>query len=178
MKNLLDTLKTLDPTDDSLWTDDGLPALDAVKAVTGLDKVTRANINKVALGLTRSNVVDYVAPESADKEEEIVETQVVEVNQDILGNEIDVLRNELAQLNDAKKALEEQIAAKANQLNEAERKIVRPLDSELNAQVIADYIASAQRERDMKTEQIKKLESSGMSMKEIKELLGMNKRKR
>jgi hypothetical protein len=77
--SLLDTLKTLDPTDDSLWTDDGLPALDAVKTITGDKKLTRQSVNDVALGLTRSNVTEYVAaPTPAVAEEVTIATEVIE----------------------------------------------------------------------------------------------------
>ena len=77
--SLLDTLKALDPADDSLWTDDGLPALDAVKTLTGDTKISRKAINDVALGLTRANVLEYVAPPTqATPEAAVVEQPVVE----------------------------------------------------------------------------------------------------
>jgi hypothetical protein len=77
--SLLETLKTLDPADDSLWTDDGLPALDAVKAITGDKKLTRQSVNDVALGLTRSNVTSYeAAPVSATRVEEKPVEPIVE----------------------------------------------------------------------------------------------------
>ena len=78
--SLLDSLKTLDPTDDSLWTEDGLPTIEAAKAVSGLTKLTRSQINEVALGLTRANVTEFTtAPVVATEEvvtEAVVETVV------------------------------------------------------------------------------------------------------
>ena len=39
--DLLSVLKSLDPFDETVWTDDGLPALDAVKALAGNPELTR-----------------------------------------------------------------------------------------------------------------------------------------
>jgi hypothetical protein len=80
--NLLETLKALDPTDDSLWTDDGLPALDAVKAITGDKKLTRQALNDIALGLTRTNVAEYTPlTKGADVQpEEVIVEETVELD--------------------------------------------------------------------------------------------------
>lgn len=79
--SLLDTIKAFDPLDDSLWTDDGLPVIDAVKAATGDAKITRKTINDVALGLTRTNVVDYVPLTKANDVTPAVQAEVVVENQ-------------------------------------------------------------------------------------------------
>jgi hypothetical protein len=80
--NLLETLKALDPTDDSLWTDDGLPALDAVKAITGDKKLTRQALNDIALGLTRTNVAEYTPLTKATdvQPEEVIVEETVELD--------------------------------------------------------------------------------------------------
>jgi len=63
MADLLDTLKSLDPTDATLWTDDCLPVIAIVQTLMSDTTITREAINKVALGLTKDTVKDYtVAP--------------------------------------------------------------------------------------------------------------------
>lgn len=92
--SLLDTLKALDPLDDLVWTDDGLPAIDAVRIASGDSKVTRKMINDVALGLTRTNVLEYVPLSKAV--DEVVEPATVEIIEEVSNEESDRLAQERA----------------------------------------------------------------------------------
>lgn len=182
MADLLTVLKTLDPADDTLWTDDGLPALDAVKSLTGDAKVTRAAINKVALGLTRDNVTTYEAPQEAVVEPEVAKEPVVEVvpeiTQDELQVQLDKVRTELFAKVEAKNALESEILQLNQQYSTLEAK-VKPIDDSIaNAEALAGYAAAAQAEREARAEKMQKLLESGLSMKEIQEVMGLNKRRR
>lgn len=96
--SLLEKLKTLDPTDASLWTADGLPKLDAVSQLVG-KAVTREEVNSVAFGLTKSNVATYTPP--ADKVEKApAPAQVAEptVDESALIAQITVLDEEIIAL--------------------------------------------------------------------------------
>jgi hypothetical protein len=77
-----------------MWTDDGLPAIDAVRIVTGDSKVTRKMINDVALGLTRINVLEYVPLSKAANE--VAEPIVVEATEEVSSEEADRLAQERA----------------------------------------------------------------------------------
>lgn len=181
MADLLTVLKTLDPTDDTLWTDDGLPALDAVKTLAGDAKVTRAAINKVALGLTRENVTTYEAPSAATEPEvapEPVVEVVPEVTQDELQVELEKVRTELFAKVEAKNALEAEIVQLNQKYSSLEAKVKPVDDSIANAEALAGYAAAAQAEREARAEKMQKLLDSGLTMKEIQEVMGINKRKR
>lgn len=187
--DLLSVLKSLDPFDETVWTDDGLPALDAVKALVGDSELTRDDINKVALGLLRDNVATYTAPPKASKKQkEVVEEIAPEAplavavipadDQDALQVELQVAHNELQGLLAQKQAIEAQILDLDSRHKALERQVIHKSDSEENALVIAEYVASAQRERDLKAEKIKQLEESGLSVKEILDIIKPPKRKR
>ena len=187
--DLLSVLKSLDPFDETVWTDDGLPALDAVKALAGNPELTREDINKVALGLLRDNVATYTAPPKASKKQkEVVEEIVPQAplatavtpadDQDALQVELQAAHEELQVLLAQKQAIEAQILDLDSRHKALERQVVHKSDSEENALVIAEYVASAQRERDLKAEKIKQLEESGLSMKEILDIIKPSKRKR
>lgn len=187
--DLLSVLKSLDPFDETVWTDDGLPALDAVKALVGDSELTRDDINKVALGLLRDNVATYTAPPKASKKQkEVIEEIVPEAplavavipadDQDALQVELQAAHDELQGLLAQKQAIEAQILDLDSRHKALERQVIHKSDSEENALVIAEYVASAQRERDLKAEKIKQLEESGLSMKEILDIIKPSKRKR
>lgn len=187
--DLLSVLKSLDPFDETVWTDDGLPALDAVKALVGDSELTRDDINKVALGLLRDNVATYTTPPKASKKQkEVVEEIVPEAplavavipadDQDALQVELQAAHNELQGLLAQKQAIEAQILDLDSRHKALERQVIHKSDSEENALVIAEYVASAQRERDLKAEKIKQLEESGLSVKEILDIIKPPKRKR
>jgi ribosomal silencing factor RsfS len=187
--DLLSVLKSLDPFDETVWTDDGLPALDAVKALVGDSELTREDINKVALGLLRDNVATYTTPPKASKKQkEVVEEIVPEAplavtvipadDQDALQVELQAAHNELQGLLAQKQAIEAQILDLDSRHKALERQVIHKSDSEENALVIAEYVASAQRERDLKAEKIKQLEESGLSVKEILDIIKPPKRKR
>jgi ribosomal silencing factor RsfS len=187
--DLLSVLKSLDPFDETVWTDDGLPALDAVKALVGDSELTRDDINKVALGLLRDNVATYTTPPKASKKQkEVIEETVPEAplavavipadDQDALQVELQAAHNELQGLLAQKQAIEAQILDLDSRHKALERQVIHKSDSEENALVIAEYVASAQRERDLKAEKIKQLEESGLSVKEILDIIKPPKRKR
>jgi ribosomal silencing factor RsfS len=187
--DLLSVLKSLDPFDETVWTDDGLPALDAVKALVGDSELTRDDINKVALGLLRDNVATYTTPPKASKKQkEVVEEIVPEAplavavipadDQDALQVELQAAHDELQGLLAQKQAIEAQILDLDSRHKALERQVIHKSDSEENALVIAEYVASAQRERDLKAEKIKQLEESGLSVKEILDIIKPPKRKR
>jgi ribosomal silencing factor RsfS len=187
--DLLSVLKSLDPFDETVWTDDGLPALDAVKALVGDSELTRDDINKVALGLLRDNVATYTAPPKASKKQkEVIEEIVPEAplavavipadDQDALQVELQAAHDELQGLLAQKQAIEAQILDLDSRHKALERQVIHKSDSEENALVIAEYVASAQRERDLKAEKIKQLEESGLSVKEILDIIKPPKRKR
>ena len=53
--NLFKILQALNPMKDSLWTEDGSPALNEVRRLAKDDTITRAQINEAYPGLTRDN---------------------------------------------------------------------------------------------------------------------------
>lgn len=69
---LLAALSLLVATDDSHWTDDGLPSVQVVRQLASDATVTRGDITRVAPDLTRASVT---IPESTGVDEEIVSAQ-------------------------------------------------------------------------------------------------------
>lgn len=53
--DVLSALRALDPFDDSQWTTTGLPRLDALGAIMGVDSVSRSDVTAVAPGFTRAS---------------------------------------------------------------------------------------------------------------------------
>lgn len=51
---ILETVTKLDKTDDTQWTDDGLPRVEVVKALVDDSTLTRAQINEAAPGFSRN----------------------------------------------------------------------------------------------------------------------------
>lgn len=181
MADLLETLKALDPTDDSLWTDDGLPSLAAVQELVGSD-VTREAINEVAAGLTRITVTDYVAPikksKKAKVEEPVVAEPVVEEPQDELVTKVAALRETISTKLEAKVQLEKELVELNQELFSLEIKL-KPVDtSSSNAEALAGYAAAAQAEREERAAKMQKLLDSGLSMKEVKDVLGLNRKRK
>lgn len=77
--DLRSALSQLDPTDDSQWTQDGLPLLDVLGTLTNT-KVTRQQIAKIAPEFTRSNPIVPEAPpvEGPVSVEPVAETPTAE----------------------------------------------------------------------------------------------------
>lgn len=63
-------LRALDPTNDEHWTDDGLPRMDAIKALGGGSGVTRAAVSDAAPGLTRAALLEALEGGEDDEGEE------------------------------------------------------------------------------------------------------------
>jgi hypothetical protein len=180
---MLELLKTLDPTDDTLWTEDGLPSLSAVQALLGDNAITRDDINKVALGLVRANVAEYTVPAKKvkkAKDEEVVVTPevVVEQPQDALIAKVAQVRAELS----AKLELKVQLESELTQLNQELFGLeiqLKPVDtSASNAEALAGYAQAAQAEREAKAIKMQKMIDSGLSLNEVKDLLGMNRKRK
>jgi hypothetical protein len=178
--SLLDTLKGFSPEDDSLWTDDGLPSIDAVKAATGDKKVTRDAINKAALGLTRTNVAEYVAPPEANVAEEVVAQPTVTVEEApvalegvaALLAEIEAVRATIAAKQATASDIAKEVAALTVQLNVLELKIpVRELYLENERKNIEGFAARSEKETQERLANIAKLEASGLSVEQIMELV-------
>lgn len=118
---MLDKIKLLDVLDDKSWTSDGLPAIAAVKAITGDDTITRADINKVAFGLTRDNF-DTWQPIVATPE--VVETPVLQ--QQVTSEpqlDLDPLRQEIQALRDKSSELQASINSATLALHETDSKL-------------------------------------------------------
>jgi len=178
--SLLDTLKGFSPEDDSLWTDDGLPSIDAVKAATGDKKVTRDAINKAALGLTRTNVAEYVAPPETNVVEEVVAQPTVTVEEApvalegvaALLAEIEAVRATIVAKQAAASDIAKEVAALTVQLNALELKIpVRELYLENERKNIEGFAARSEKETQERLANIAKLEASGLSVEQIMELV-------
>jgi hypothetical protein len=178
--SLLDTLKGFSPEDDSLWTDDGLPSIDAVKAATGDKKVTREAINKAALGLTRTNVAEYVAPPEANVVEVVAAQPTVTVEEApvalegvaALLAEIEAVRATIAAKQATASDIAKEVAALTVQLNVLELKIpVRELYLENERKNIEGFAARSEKETQERLANIAKLEASGLSVEQIMELV-------
>lgn len=182
---MLELLKTLDPADDTLWTDDGLPSLSAVQTLVGDATITRDDINKVALGLVRSNVTEYTVPAkkvAKKAKEEVEETpvvaEVIETPQTELEDSIVKLRAELSAKVEAKVKLESELTQMTQDLFNLEI-MLRPVDtSSSNAEALAGYAQAAQAERAARAVKMQKMIDSGLSLNEVKDLLGMNRKRK
>jgi hypothetical protein len=176
--SLLDVLKGLDPLDDTLWTEDGLPVIDVVRAIANDPKITRIGINKVALGLTRSNVKEYTTAPQVDSPvaETVVATSTVEAvpltGVAALLAEIEAIRvsivtkqEEVAVINKAIRELELSLIA-------LELKVpVRDLYLENERKNIEGFAARSEKEDADRLANIAKLEASGLTVAEIMELV-------
>lgn len=63
---IAEALKTIDPTNDALWTEDGAPLIAEVQRITGDDTVTREQINDALPGFARTvkNAADDLSDET------------------------------------------------------------------------------------------------------------------
>jgi polyribonucleotide nucleotidyltransferase len=175
MAELLDVLKALDPNDATLWTDDGLPMLDAVKALTGDSKLTRSALNKVALGLTRDTVATYTtAPVDASvatvEEVIVVEEPVQSLSQDEVKAAIAVASAEFEELRNKADSTETELAKLQKQVDELSSQLVKPTPNEEFAEAISHYVAATAKERMERSEKLKKFEELGLSFDDLKEL--------
>ena len=174
MADLLNVLKSLDPLDDTAWTDDGLPALDAVKAITGDAKITRKSINDVALGLTRSNVGEYIAPPV--KESKVASSDDGIVPQDNVKAELDKALAAIEEARNRASTTEAELAELQRKVTELDAQIEKPTANQEFADAMTHYIAATAKERMERAEKVAKLEALGLSFDDLKELfpqLGM-----
>lgn len=164
--DLLEALKSLDVTDDSLWTDEGLPTIDATKAASGLTKVTRSLINEVALGLTRQNAKDFV-PLNAEPVAESVTETVADVELEF--NAVNVELNSLL-------AQKEALDTKVKEISNRQAVLSVEVDKtkkELTYSDIHGQIQDAlQQDLAVKIEQSKTLKLQGFTDEQIERILG------
>ena len=177
MAELLDVLKSLDPNDDSLWTDDGLPALDAVKALSGDKKLTRQALNDVALGLTRTTVASYDTPPAKAVTEVTVETKVEEaLSQDDVKAELELALAAIEEARTKASSTEAELFALQQKVTALDSKLVKPTANEEFAESMSHYITATAKERMERADKLAKLEELGLSVDDLKELfpqLGM-----
>lgn len=179
MNDLLEVLKGLNPDDNSVWTEDGLPSLEAVRLLTKRS-VTRAEINKVALGLTRTTVTGFVPVEKevVSTVTTAIEEVVTKSSQENVQSELDKTRDEITKFSIEKQAIETKIKELTNYFNQLEAKLEKVDNSTATAEVLSGYVASVLVERQKKEENLRKLQESGLSVSEIKEITGLNRRRR
>ena len=176
--SLLDTLKALDPLDDTLWTDDGLPALDAVKTLSGDARLTRSAINKVALGLTRTNVAEYTAaPEPAveavvEEAAVVVETTVALSDVEVLLAKIEDLQKTIANKTEAKRTIEAEVGELARELAALEITIpYREIQLENQRKGLEALMARSDLEGQERAAKVNKLKELGLTPEELIDLL-------
>lgn len=179
--NLLDILKDLDPLDDTLWTDDGLPVIDIVRALANDTKITRGSINRVALGLTRDTVTEYTSsPQAAvPVEEDVVSVDVVDTLEvvpltgvDALLAEIETLRVSIVTKQEGAAVINKEIRELELSLIALELKVpVRELYLENERKNIEGFAARSEKEDADRLANIAKLEASGLTVAEIMELV-------
>lgn len=131
MATLLETIKTLDPNDATLWTSDGLPKLDKLSLALG-SNVTRTEVNAVAFGLTKDNVATWVAPASKEPVVEAAEPVVdIDTQNAALRDEIKTLSDSYSDKRAAMLALQAELDALGGDIAKAHVKIVEQEDPHL-----------------------------------------------
>lgn len=90
MADIKSALEMLDIKDDSHWTTDGLPRLDVVGDLVGID-VTRQDINKIAKGFSRKNAI--LTEKAGDKTP--APTQDTESEEDVVKAELEKAKEAL-----------------------------------------------------------------------------------
>jgi len=146
---MLDKLKLLDPLDDKSWTADGLPAISAVKTIMSDETITRADINKVAFGLTRDNVTTWQSPVAAVVEVAVVATAAVVITP--TEDDLEPQRAAIQALRDKSSRLQGEINAATLALHETDAKL-KALEAKLpensdpnhHANAYAEYMQSVQ----------------------------------
>ena len=180
-----EALAQLDGIDDSHWTADGAPAVEAVSEIVG-QKVTRAQITDAAPKFSRENMdlEEINDEETTNAEEEGLREGQEEVDASILEDFTEMepmLPNEFAEkvlrkadprlLPDIESMLAEQISAveaKEKEVEEMKRKvklckaltqtwIKRLVPDMSNQEAIQAYIRSSQQNRAKKTEEIREV---------------------
>lgn len=132
---LIDALKRLDPKNDEHWVASGQPNLKCLETLLG-EKVTRAQIDKVANGFTRENT-EIKSLEKVDKLPE-------EKSQGFV-NEKDALKAKLQELRNERAKIDRQIIQETNKLDAiitAENS-----DTTSQAEVIKQFQKSQQEQR-------------------------------
>jgi hypothetical protein len=154
-----------------VWTDDGLPILDVVKALVSNDSLTRDDINKVALGLTKATVATYTkAPNKRGKETVAEIIEVVVLPQEAVVSELQTLESELAAnrlVSDASAVALSELQAKINTL---QAQVVKPTPNEEFNSAIANHMAGAAKERLERAEKLAAFDKLGLTEADIKEL--------
>jgi hypothetical protein len=173
MENLLSTLKSLSPEDDGLWTDDGLPRLDIVSGLLGVE-VTRENINDVAYGLLRSNVATYKPPkkkpaqasQDAVPEQSVIDEQPV-ISDDELLTRITTLETTISELNVQKTSIEEQLEVAHVEVAGLRKLLAHEDDDSKLTRGIQIFFAAADQDRRAQEERQKAFVESGLGLNDI-----------
>lgn len=173
MADLLDTLKNLDPTDATLWTDDGLPVIAVVQTLMSDTTITREAINKVALGLTKDTVKDYTVAPVATKGKKSVAAEapvVAEDSQEAIIAKLAELTASIEKAKEATEANETEIAKLVNESNVLNGKIIRKTPEEEFAEAVAEHLKSATKERMERAAKLAKFEELGLTFDDLKEM--------
>lgn len=137
---IIGALSKLDPSDPTQWTQQGLPTLEIVRELTGIQDLKRAQITDAAPSFTRETLLGKVGPiESVENTDSTVEPSQEEVSEEI--EKEAVIYAEAIDL-DELQVLEDQIAEIAGKILNLESSI-QELNSKRNElQVLQDSLIS------------------------------------
>jgi hypothetical protein len=174
MENLLSTLKSLSPEDDGLWTDDGLPRLDIVSGLLGVE-VTRENINDVAYGLLRSNVATYKPPKKKPVSPTPLVVQIDDLGvdaQEVISDDellvrITSLEEKIAQLLVEKNNIDEQLEITHVEASSLRKLLAHEDDNLKLTRGIQVFFAAADQDRREQEERQKAFMESGLGLNDI-----------
>lgn len=185
------TIRALDPEDDSLWTQDGLPRIDVVAKAAGMSGLTRSDLNGAGSGLDRESLRAAAAPavpseaaastaqESAQPTQEPAKPQddpdapladlgeQPDTSLDGPHRELklaqDILEQKRSELNAAQQAFDEQVQHVDRLLVAVEQ--AAPLETTMDS--IQMYLESQKRQRELKAARSRQLSEAGVSLKEL-----------
>lgn len=118
-EKIIAALKQLDPVNDAHWADNGEPLLEAVKAMSGIAKLTREQVTNVAPTLNRSTVETWLASVSPSKEKQAEAAAIVPLREQIEAEEASLreLDDEIERL----KAHRDALVAAIDELKDQDR---------------------------------------------------------
>ena len=159
---ILAALPTIDVEDDELWTESGLPTVEAVQAATGIEDLKRKQITEAAPQFNRMNPVIEVEDLTNDEEEDDDDADNPEIIQDEEAEEVEEAEEEVLTLEKARElyaaAQDEVTAAKrnlevaSNALNAATAKAMPAATPETKQKEIMLYLQRQQEARNARAE--------------------------
>lgn len=166
--DIREALDQLDPLDDSHWTEEGHPALGAVKAILG-SEVTRKQVIDAAPDFSRDscNLPDpFEGMSQIEKDEAIATAEFEELQAAILKKqkEISVLRDELDVLNS--KAM----------IMDLHLERIRRARGKTQSTAIQEYLAQVRKSRMAKAARLTAFAANGVAIKDL--VASMNPRSR